>query len=89
MSQPTYAVVLVIACTFGVLLAMVNGIDALNSWLSGYNLFRRASDIAAMFLTAFGLAIAVTTIILFARRRGSNVRSWFSEPEQRTTEDED
>ena len=42
-----------------------------------------------MFLTALGLAMAVATIILFARRRGSNVRSWFSEPEQRTTEDED
>ena len=70
-------------------MALVNGIDVLNSWLSGYNLFRRPSDISAMFLTALGLAMAVATIILFARRRGSNVRSWFSEPEQRTTEDED
>ncbi len=79
MNRGTYSILLVFACAFGMLLLLVNGIAVLNSWFTGNNVLRRDGDLAATALAVLGLAIVVTTVVLFARRRGANVPGWFRE----------
>ena len=79
MSQRTYAAVLVIGCAFGTLMVLVNGIDLLNEILTGSKL-TLARTMAGMGWLALGVVVVIGTAVLFARRRGSNVRSWFNDP---------
>ena len=80
MSAQTYAIVLILAFTFGILVVLANAVPLINSLMDSrpLNLER---DKATLGWSVFGAVIAIGSAALFYSRRGSNVRGWFKEEE--------
>ncbi len=78
MSAQTYAIVLILAFAFGVLVVLANAVPLIND-LMGTRPLNLDRDKAALGWTVFGAVIAMGSAALFYTRRGSNVRGWFKE----------